>query len=382
MALYALVDGELSSVKPGLTRARCHDERCRWLMYAQHGHGKNQPHWSHFPDSPCAKYPQDGEKGEWHREVQSLFKMRGAADEVHMRSADDQRDHRADVVLPDGRIVEAQTKFLSTDEYASREATYGDMCWLYNAQDYAAWFQAEDGDPARFIWGKPDRRFLTHRKPVFFDCHEQGIWKLERLTLQYRKGHRGRPIYEGLRRKVADELIEFVDLVMSGKRFGDPPQMPSIDPKKSNRGTRLRELPTAEKWAEENPTCFYEPKVDPVVDVVSPREWAAGLAERSQHAEAEARQRLAALGLPTSPDTSWMDRPAPVETEPPTERTTPLPIAEETDWSALAGLTCRCPQGCTNERWGDGGTCSAGCGPCRIMAGTTYTKPNRKRLSA
>lgn len=270
MALYAEVDGELVTVQPGVTRAMCHDAKCRWPMIAKPGNGKNVAHWAHQPGSPCAKYPKNGEKGEWHREVQSLFKNRGAETEVHMSSADGLREHIADVVLADGRIVEAQTKYLSPEDVKSREATYGDMCWLYDPPDQRAFFLTQDNDPARFKWGKVDRRFLTHAKPIFFDCREDGVWKLIRLTLQHKKGNKGRATYDGLRRKVADNLLEFVELATAGKPFGVPAEMPPIDPRKSNRGTRLKSIPPKQKWLEDNPTCFYEPKVTSETSTVAP----------------------------------------------------------------------------------------------------------------
>lgn len=51
-----------------------------------------------------------------------------------------------------------------------------------------------------------------------------------------------------------------------------------------------------------------------------------------------------------------------------------------TDWSALAGLTCTCPPGCTTgDVWGDGPRdCDPRCVPCRRMRGKPYTKPGKK----
>lgn len=41
-------------------------------------------------------------------------------------------------------------------------------------------------------------------------------------------------------------------------------------------------------------------------------------------------------------------------------------------WDRFAGLTCTCPPGCTERRWGDAGTCARSCEPCRLMAGHPY----------
>jgi len=41
-------------------------------------------------------------------------------------------------------------------------------------------------------------------------------------------------------------------------------------------------------------------------------------------------------------------------------------------WHHLHGLTCTCPPGCTERRWGDAGTCARSYEPCRLMAGHPY----------
>jgi hypothetical protein len=42
---------------------------------------------------------------------------------------------------------------------------------------------------------------------------------------------------------------------------------------------------------------------------------------------------------------------------------------------SLAGQACICRPGCTDRRWGDGGTCSPECVPCLVMRGHIYNKP-------
>ncbi len=212
---------------------------------------------------------------------------------------------------------------------------------------------------------------------MFFDCHEDGIWKLD--WMQHKKGAKGKVHYEGLRHKVAVDLLEFVQLVVSGKSFGAAPRLSAIDVKKNRTGTSRKPMPSPEQWLEDNETCEYispeepEPQRTPVY--VAPI--------RNYTIDEILALRKPAVRHAVSPQpTPWPEpAPSPIASLQRIERA-PLPIAGETDWSALAGLTCRCPQGCTNERWGDGGICAAHCEPCRILAGTTYTKPNRKRLSA
>ena len=319
MAQYALVGNELATAAGLGIRGVCHDPKCGWEMVAKPGNGKTVPHWAHMPGSRCVEVYGTG-MNEWHKEVQDLFERHGATiTGITMRSADGSQDHVPDVVLADGRIVEAQTAYMSEADIASREATYGDMCWIYDAMDSHAWFVIDDPRrPDRFAWGKPDRRFFAHTKPIYFDTPD-GFWKLAQLHVRYGKG--GKAIYDGVRVKVADDLLDFVRKTSAGRLFGPPARMSIIDPKKT-RGTRLRTPQPVDEWLAANPECYYTPDV--------------------------------------------------VEVPP------ALPPATHTDWSLLAGMTCCCPSGCTDVRWGDHGTCAPGCHPCHLMAGTVYTSPRQK----
>jgi hypothetical protein len=265
MAQYALVEGALTPVSGLGGRAYCHDPRCNWEMVAKPGNGTIVPHWAHKKGSKHAL--GNGEKGEWHQEVQSLFRLAGAQTEVEMPSADGIRQHRADVVCANGRIIEAQTTFLEPVELASREATYGTVAWLYDAHDTHKWFIINNpNDPARFDWGKPNRRFMSHTKPVFFDTPD-GVWQLERMSIRHEKGRKGRPIYEGVRRRVADDLLDFVTKVTEGKPFGSPPVLAAVDVAKK-RGTKFRTVQPVDEWLAANPGCEYVP--EPVAEVVRP----------------------------------------------------------------------------------------------------------------
>lgn len=410
MAEYALVRGELAPVTKLGQRAICWDPECSWEMIARPGNGKVLPHWAHKPGSTHT-YSTDSEKGEWHREVQHLFRIRGAELEVPMISADGQRDHRADVVCADGRIVEAQTRFLSADDLASREATYGDMCWLYDARDFAQWFIIDNpNDPARFNWGKPDRAFMLTTKPVYLDTGEGGVWALEQMHARHKKGNKGRVIYEGRRRKVADNLLAFVDKISSGAPFHARARLTLIDPRKSNRGVRFHTLTDINEWADRNQHCAYETFVlDEAVEQAEQAAEAARLAEMVARYEAE-QKRLRALQQQQDELSAF--RLARLEADQARRTTEQQAILQRneanqaaqtaaqleaqsaadmrrrpedqsfTDWERFAGLTCTCRPGCTDVRWGDAGICDHNCRPCRIMAGVTYTSPRASRKTA
>lgn len=109
-----------------------------------------------------------------------------------------------------------------------------------------------------------DRRFFTHARPIFFDT-PNGVWQLD--SLHPTKGFDGRKSYEGWRRKVASELLEFVTLVSNGRAFGPAPSMSAIDVRTSAVGTRAPRLLDSDQWLIENPSCHYDP---PTLDLQRP----------------------------------------------------------------------------------------------------------------
>ena len=248
MSQYALVNGELTSVTVSGQRGTCHDPACAWTMFARPGNGQMIPHWAHQPGSGHTM--GTGEKGEWHLELQNLFALHGAQLEVVIG------EHRADVVLADGRVIEAQTGYLDPGLLTAREAVYGEMCWIWDARhDWVI----DDGlrAPHTFKWGKPDRRFFVHAKPIYLDCPD-GFYRLDSMSYRHVKGNKGRPVWEGTRTQVCDGVLEFVRRVSAGEQFGKPPNFSSIDPRHNKRGVKFRTPTPVDEWLLNHPTCGYE----------------------------------------------------------------------------------------------------------------------------
>lgn len=254
MAAYALHDGQLIPATLSGLRGTCHDKNCGWEMISKPGQGKVQPHWAHRPGSTHVW--GTGEKGEWHREVQNLFHLQGAQNEVKMTAADGTRDHFADVVCANGMIVEAQTYYLPESETESREATYNPMIWLYDDQTKPAWFNLDETRSGRFRWGKPNRRFFAHVRPVFVDT-PGGVWQID--SLHPVDGRGGRQRYEGVRTRVAFNLLEFVTKITAGETFGPAPRLSAIDARESSQGTKALRVLSEAQWLADNPNCHYQP---------------------------------------------------------------------------------------------------------------------------
>lgn len=357
MAHYAFVSGEpVAATELGM-RGRCY-KGC--TMIAKPGNGQVVSHWAHEPGSDCPVAANENSEGEWHREVKMLFEHFGALREVTGYVAVGGGSHRADIVLADGRIVEAQTKVPSETDITSREATYGDMCWIYDARYRHEWFDITNPSaPHVFRWATPKRALLEHRRPVYLDCGDDGVWRLDAMKCD----HNERPTrYSGWRTRVAADLPEFVKVLSAGTPFGAPPLMQTV----GERRQAMRfaaQLMDVEAWMKLHQTC-HRPAVEwAITELVQGRH-----EERLQAARLEAdHARRLELEMQARVDL--------------VRSITALPVAEFTDWSKLRGMRCSCGH-CTSIRWGDLGGCKPDCIPCALMNGTVHTSHRNSKADA
>jgi hypothetical protein len=236
MAQYAYIKG-LDDPQPPThadQRGRCVQKNCAHPMIPKALASAHMlAHWAHTPGH--SHHYGTGEMGEWHADIQNLFEHFGATVERPMQAPKGHK-HRADVVCPDGRIVEAQTTYLSATHIQSREDTYGDMCWLYGDMRQIDTLVADDRDRSLFRWTGAHPRLLEHKRPVFIDRSVHGIWQmvwLERMTTSDT-----RTAWSCRLNLVAATQIEFVQAVMAGRPFGDPPKM--LDRKATRRAARMQ----------------------------------------------------------------------------------------------------------------------------------------------
>jgi hypothetical protein len=96
------------------------------------------PHWAHHARPDCDDWSEP--ESEWH-----LAWKRHAPPERTEVVMGANREHRADVVLPNGWVLELQHSALSAEAIREREEFYtreaGGMCWLWDARRF--WKAAE-----------------------------------------------------------------------------------------------------------------------------------------------------------------------------------------------------------------------------------------------
>lgn len=255
MAQYAYVDGFDDPQPPTdpAQRARCVQKNCNHPMIPKALASAHMlAHWAHTHGH--GHHYGTGEMGEWHAGIQDLFEHYGAQVE-RPRTARQGAKHRADIVCPDGRIVEAQTSFLAAHHVRSREDTYGNMCWLYgDMTQLDALRTVIDSDPTRFRWPGAHHRLLEHQRPVFLDRGIHGVWRL--VWLERRVTSEGLTSWTCRLEKVADRQREFVQAIIAGKSFGDRPRF--LDNKREERAARMQHRGNRQTVAEFMATYYHE----------------------------------------------------------------------------------------------------------------------------
>jgi len=86
-------------------------------------------HWAHISGGDCDVWSES--EGPWHKGWKEYFPMR--CREVVMG---ENSEHRADVRLDNGLVIELQHSTISAEMIAEREQFYGSMVWLFDAKGF------------------------------------------------------------------------------------------------------------------------------------------------------------------------------------------------------------------------------------------------------
>lgn len=87
-------------------------------------------HWAHISGGDCDIWAES--ESDWHKAWKERFPM-------HCREIvmGENNEHRADVRLDNGLVIELQHSSISADMIAERERFYGSMVWLFDAHEFA-----------------------------------------------------------------------------------------------------------------------------------------------------------------------------------------------------------------------------------------------------
>ncbi len=161
---FANVDGRRVEARPG-SQGQC--PLCDREVLSRCGE-INAWHWAHKQRRDCDSWAE-GESA-WHRAWKERFPRQWR--ELVVGS------HRADIKSPRG-VIELQASSISTSEVADREAFYGEMVWVLNAQDFDLTIR-DRGSYVTFRWKHPRKTWWIAEKQLYFDLGEQLI-KINRI---------------------------------------------------------------------------------------------------------------------------------------------------------------------------------------------------------
>lgn len=153
-------------------------------------------HWSHLsgPDCDPWKEPLTG----WHLLWQQFLEFyRSARIEVPIKRS--HSAHRADAVLPGGKIIELQHSSISPRNIYLREEFYGEkMIWLFDTRDAyenKRFDLRKKGNKDTFRWKQPRKSIAFATRKVFLDLGEGYIFYIKKIYFDTYCGGYGKLYY-------------------------------------------------------------------------------------------------------------------------------------------------------------------------------------------
>jgi len=123
------INSEGNRITPSASSQRAFCPLCNGNVIGKCGEIYNW-HWQHVKDRDCD--PWQEHETAWHREWKAQFP-------IDWQERILQRDgikHRADILTPQGVVIEFQNSPISGNEIREREAFYGEMFWVVNAEGF------------------------------------------------------------------------------------------------------------------------------------------------------------------------------------------------------------------------------------------------------
>ena len=173
--LYATsMSGQKIAATPG-QRAQC--PGCGEPVISKCGQ-INIWHWAHESQSQCDSWSEP--ETLWHLQWKSLW----PAECVEISIEKQGIKHRADVLTPQGTVIELQHSSISVDEIRERERFYGKMIWVFDIQepykqDYLH-FNEKDAYYT-FRWKHPRKHLAYTSKESLWDGGEGWLFLLKKM---------------------------------------------------------------------------------------------------------------------------------------------------------------------------------------------------------
>ena len=151
--------------------------QCRGLVVAKMGEIMVH-HWAHVSSASCDTW----NKGEtrWHLAWKSRFPKHC----IEQRVTRGDVWHVADVLLPDGIVIEFQHSPISPVDIAKREEFYQRVIWVLDVKDAADRFNfRQEGNEIKFKWDLPRSSFEHSAAPVILDFGDGRMFSVSRWSI-------------------------------------------------------------------------------------------------------------------------------------------------------------------------------------------------------
>jgi len=183
---YAL-DLSGQRIEPVFSGLKGYCPLCKSPVIAKCGDIKRR-HWSHLSERDCDPWAES--LTEWHIAWQKLLETRREA-KTEVIITKNGVSHRADAVLPDGKIIEIQHSSLLAPEIREREEFYGEnMFWIFDArkpfEEYRLGLFNIDypfgGTKHKFKWKQARKSITFAERKVFLDLGHGNLFEIEQLN--------------------------------------------------------------------------------------------------------------------------------------------------------------------------------------------------------
>ena len=129
------------------------------------------PHWAHVSKEDCDSWSEP--ETQWHIDWKNKYPAEWQ--EVVMGC------HKADVRTPHG-VIEFQNSPISVEDVLAREAHYGDMVWVVNAEKYIKGFDLRKKDSYyTFRWKHAATTWFYPKCPVVLDFGDVGLFWMKKF---------------------------------------------------------------------------------------------------------------------------------------------------------------------------------------------------------
>jgi Competence protein CoiA-like family len=161
-------------------------------------------HWAHRSGADCDEWFES--EGGWHRAWKSLVPEQCREVIVEKEG----KKHRADIMRPDGRVIELQHSAIGTKEIVEREQFYGRMLWLVDGREFGKRMAMRSRSYGlSFRWSRPRKTWAFAGKPVFIDLGDGDLFRMNRFYADGKAAGWGRMV----------EARVFVEWLQSPEEF-------------------------------------------------------------------------------------------------------------------------------------------------------------------